>query len=271
MFKKSMRFVTLLFLLAGVGVAVFGQTVNGIQITRAELISDSDDFTKPFTVGIRFVLEPDWYLYWKNPGDSGLPIDVKWDLPKGWMASEVRHPVPAKFVYDNMVSYGYKKEVILLATISPGSEPLDVLNVKLDWLVCKESCVRGKAEVSLSLTQYKNHRQAAVLMREAEKKLPGLMSELAFTAGPVRLRETQHRWEAEVDLAGQDASSVSDFYPEPIDDILIEFSTIRIDKGILRFQFILQNRTIVTKEIRGLFIAGTRGFQGTIPIHLKSM
>jgi DsbC/DsbD-like thiol-disulfide interchange protein len=26
---------------------------------------------------------PGWHGYWVNPGDAGLPMDVKWQLPKG--------------------------------------------------------------------------------------------------------------------------------------------------------------------------------------------
>ena len=28
---------------------------------------------------------PGWHGYWLNPGDAGLPMDVKWQLPAGFV------------------------------------------------------------------------------------------------------------------------------------------------------------------------------------------
>ncbi|MEX2117893.1 MAG: protein-disulfide reductase DsbD domain-containing protein, partial [Bacteroidota bacterium] len=266
-----MKFLNLFLLFAATSVSAFGQTVDGKQITRVQLITDAVDFSKPFTVGIRFVLEPDWYLYWKNPGDSGLPIEVQWDLPKGWSVSEPQHPVPAKFAYDNMVSYGYKKEVVLLATVIPGTERVDTLNAKVDWLVCKESCVRGKADVFLSLSRNPTRAQAATILADARKRLPGSPRELSLVPSSVRQRQTTQGWEVEVDLTGRDASTVTDFFPEPTNNILIDFSSIRIENQVLRFRLDQQDKASLVREIRGLFIAGARGYQGVIPVYLKFM
>jgi len=266
-----MRFFIPTFILFAASISAFGQVVDGKQIAKAELITNAEDFTKPFMVGIRFVLEPDWYLYWKNPGDSGLPIEVQWDLPKNWSVSELQHPVPAKFAYDNMISYGYKKEVVLLATVTPGTERMDTLKAKLDWLVCKESCIRGKADVSLSLWRNANGAPVETILAEARKKLPRSARELSLVPSSVRQRETNQGWEVEVDLTGRDGSSVTDFYPESTDNILIDFSSIRIENQVLRFRLDQQDKASVVREIRGLFIAGARGYQAVIPVNLKSM
>lgn len=270
-FRKSMKLLSLITLLFALGVSALGQLVDGKQITRAELIADTDDFTNPFTVGIRFVLEGDWYLYWKNPGDSGLPIEVKWDLPKGWTASELRHPVPSRFAYDDLVSYGYKKEVVLLATISPGRESLDTLKARFDWLVCKESCVRGKANVSLALKGNVKADGAHETLANAQQKMPGSLSDLSLSVNGSRIRKTENSWEAEIVLEGPDASLVTDFYPEISEEIIIEFSSVRIEKGVLRFRFNRQAAEKDVTNVRGLFIAGGKGFEGTIPVQFTSM
>ena len=36
---------------------------------------------------------PGWHGYWLNPGDAGLPMDVKWRLPRGFAAGPLRYPV----------------------------------------------------------------------------------------------------------------------------------------------------------------------------------
>lgn len=103
-----MRFQIFVWVFLAFSPSVLAQKVKGVEIVKAELMSDAEDYSKPFTVGIKFTIEPDWYLYRKNPGDSGLPIDVTWVLPRGWTAEEPLHLVPQKFAHDNVVSYGYK-------------------------------------------------------------------------------------------------------------------------------------------------------------------
>ncbi|MCB9222323.1 MAG: hypothetical protein H6615_10910, partial [Ignavibacteria bacterium] len=36
-----------------------------------------------FFIAIKLDVAEEWHIYWKNPGDSGLPTEVKWTLPKG--------------------------------------------------------------------------------------------------------------------------------------------------------------------------------------------
>jgi len=39
---------------------------------------------QPFMLGFKFTIAPGWHIYWKNPGDSGLPTEVKLNLPEGF-------------------------------------------------------------------------------------------------------------------------------------------------------------------------------------------
>jgi DsbC/DsbD-like thiol-disulfide interchange protein len=34
-------------------------------------------------VGLRLRPEPGWHVYWRNPGDSGIPSRLDWQLPEG--------------------------------------------------------------------------------------------------------------------------------------------------------------------------------------------
>ena len=38
---------------------------------------------KTVTVALRLIPVSGWHIYWKNPGDSGLPPSVTWKLPAG--------------------------------------------------------------------------------------------------------------------------------------------------------------------------------------------
>src|SRR5215471_9496414 len=47
-------------------------------------------------LGVHFVLEKGWHIYWINPGDSGQPPAFQWQLPAGFTAGEVRWPHPER-------------------------------------------------------------------------------------------------------------------------------------------------------------------------------
>ncbi len=99
----------------------------------------------PFTVAIRFEMDPGWHNYWENAGDSGLPTTIEWDLPEGFRAGEIQWPYPEKIVAYPLVDYGYSDEVALLvevtppAVLHPGSSV--TLDARVNWLICKEICL----------------------------------------------------------------------------------------------------------------------------------
>src|SRR3954464_14280131 len=48
---------------------------------------------------------PGWHGYWLNPGVAGLPMDVKWQLPKGFSAGPLRYPVPTRLTVARIMNY----------------------------------------------------------------------------------------------------------------------------------------------------------------------
>src|ERR1700685_3110278 len=45
-----------------------------------------------FHLGLHFQLEKGWHIYWVNPGDSGEPPRVRWQLPPGVSVGAVEWP-----------------------------------------------------------------------------------------------------------------------------------------------------------------------------------
>ena len=42
-------------------------------------------------LAIQMIPAPGWHGYWLNPGDAGLPMEVKWQLPPRFAAGPLRH------------------------------------------------------------------------------------------------------------------------------------------------------------------------------------
>lgn len=251
---------------------VRAQLVDGKQVVKAEMISDANDFSKPFTVGIRFAIEPGWYLYWRNPGDGGLPIDVQWELPAGWNVSEIQHPTPEKIAHDDLVSYGYKRGVTLLATITPSAESkkgeVNVIKAKLDWLVCKESCVRGKAEVELStqpLPELKR-RSAYNLIKAARDRLPRAFHTAGVTIADARVVNSSPHRVVTVRFTGQKVDRITDFFPDALENASIDYKSVKVENGVLSLTVQPNEEGAVVHRLKGLLMAGSTGYECVIPL-----
>ncbi len=62
-------------------------------------------------IGVRFLLEPGWHLYWRNPGDSGTPPMLLWTAPAGVTVGDVEWPAPERIPLGSLVNYGYHGDV----------------------------------------------------------------------------------------------------------------------------------------------------------------
>jgi thiol:disulfide interchange protein DsbD len=123
---------------------------------EAELIAEPTAVTagQPFWVGLRLVMDEHWHTYWKNAGDSGLETKLKWSLPEGFSAGPIVWPHPQAIATPPLMSYGYEGEVLLLVEITPPAtltQTAVTLNARADWLMCKEVCIPGRAQLELTL------------------------------------------------------------------------------------------------------------------------
>lgn len=151
-----MHIFTKASLLFSIGVAAFGQlSAEPVQAdhTTVELVVEDTAIVpgQGFDVAIRFEMEPQWHIYWKNPGASGLPLEITWDLPEGIEAGEIEWPAPERIPLEGLVNYGYEGVATFIVPMT-ASETLEVgdrINLKADlfWLICKELCLPGEAEV----------------------------------------------------------------------------------------------------------------------------
>ena len=104
--------------------------------------------------GLRLEMPAGWHTYWRNPGDNGTPTTIKWTLPEGITAGEIRWPVPEKVEWLEMFTYAYHGEVLLIVPLTltadlPAGE--HTLAAKVDWLECEETCIPGDVKVFAKL------------------------------------------------------------------------------------------------------------------------
>jgi thiol:disulfide interchange protein DsbD len=106
-------------------------------------------------IGLHFTLDKGWHVYWINAGDSGEPPSIKWTLPAGITAGAMQFPAPRRLPLGPLMDFGYENEVLFPITLSADSSlkvPSTVpLSAHVNWLVCREVCIPGKADLALPL------------------------------------------------------------------------------------------------------------------------
>lgn len=167
---------------------------------KGEIVQEGQTISAghPFWVAIHLSIEPDWHVYWKNPGDAGVPISIEWTLPQGFEASAVEWPFPEKFTLDDLVGFGYENEVTLLVQMTPPSELVPnttpSLEAKVNWLVCSStSCQPGGTTLKLPLMVGQDSpTPQTALFSKAREKIPLSYSHLKATrqVGDIQLELT---------------------------------------------------------------------------------
>lgn len=97
---------------------------------------------------------PGWHGYWQNPGDAGLPMDVKWRLPQGFVAGPLRYPVPARLTVAGLMNYVFEQDYAVLVRLKVPADAKGTVPIRAEahWLACTDKiCVPEQGELSLDL------------------------------------------------------------------------------------------------------------------------
>lgn len=148
--------IHLTFLLTAI---LFFQSATYAQqksLAEARLVANSFSSEKDciISLGVLINLQDDWHIYWRNPGDSGLPTDIEIILPNGITASEIKFPIPQIFTSDEILNYGYGHQALFMFDLNiPRNYSLKELNIsaKITSLICKEMCKAFDTTVTITL------------------------------------------------------------------------------------------------------------------------
>src|SRR5438105_13000630 len=98
-------------------VSSFAQIYQGSPVSHVSLVAGNMQPGKGFTLGIRFQLSAGWHVYWKNPGDAGLPVSAEITGANGYTSGELKFPTPHKYLTGEDILFGYDSEVVLLLPV----------------------------------------------------------------------------------------------------------------------------------------------------------
>lgn len=122
----------------------------------AELIADSETISPGHTshVALSLTLEPGWHVYWVYAGDSGEAPRVVWSAAQGITFGPMEYPAPSRLPLGPLMDYGYEGTAIFPFRLTASNElslGMAPLKAHVQWLVCREICLPGKAFLGLNL------------------------------------------------------------------------------------------------------------------------
>ncbi len=130
-------------------------------------------------VALRFRLAPGWHTYWRNPGDTGMPIQLEWNLPDGVLMGPVQWPTPSRISSPDVTSFGYEKECYLFTYLDiPTDLEIEALEMSISadvsLLICSNVCLPFSTNVTASWVFDSSSSEAGSMreMSAARKALP---------------------------------------------------------------------------------------------------
>lgn len=126
----------------------------------------------PLALDIR--IEKGWKIYWRTPGDAGLPPVLDWTGSGNFSRADISWPAPHRFTVSDIDNIGYKDHVTFPLKLYP-AVPGKAVNIalKIDLLVCSDLCVPETHSLTLSLPEGESAASAdAALYQDALVSIP---------------------------------------------------------------------------------------------------
>ncbi len=188
-YKNTLSKIIFIYLSAVVIISGFSNAQTK-ALAKAQIIINSYSSEKDSIIhlGVLINLEKDWHIYWENPGDSGIPTSIIFDLPEGLKSSEIQFPIPSVFNSDEIINYGYADQVLLLSKIiiPPNYKSNSInISVKINSLICKDYCVPFDTIITLNinlLQDYFADKNIVEIFDQTKNSLPITKHDLNITS-----------------------------------------------------------------------------------------
>ena len=93
-------------------------------------------------LGLEVNLLPKWKIYWKNPGDAGLPPEISWKNASNVDSVSLLYPMPKRFIFFDIQTFGYENEVVFPLEIKLIDKEKKLSGfLDLNAQICSEICV----------------------------------------------------------------------------------------------------------------------------------
>jgi len=166
-------------------------------------------------LGLEFHLAPGWDIYWRSPGDAGLPPQIDWQGSRNLASAEIAWPAPRRFSAYGLETIGYQGNVVLpiTARLERVGAALS-LHAALEYLTCKDICIPYDTVLTLDLPVESTAAGGyAALIDNYAREVPGDGGSSGLRLVSSRLVAGKHP-RLELSLAGRDTLNAPDAFIE---------------------------------------------------------
>lgn len=200
---------------------------------QASLLSSHYTVTpgQTFQIALKTELDEKWHTYWRNPGDSGEPVQITWILPDTLSADEIVWPLPDTIPTGPIINYGFEAAPLfpVAFTVADDAAIGSILEVEAQvyYLVCYDICIPEDGTLRLVLqvseTAELNDENAAAIVEAIDQAPREIAVRAAMQADGAAL--SIQFSDLPSDIAGGD---FSDAYFFPYDKTLLVHSDPQI-------------------------------------------
>lgn len=206
-------------------------------------------------IGFQVKMKEGWKTYWRTPGNAGLPPVFDWQGSVNLASVDVRYPAPERFEIFDLQTYGYPDEVVYPIKISPSVWDAPItLNVKVNYLVCKDLCVPAIANLNLTIPPANGEAPFSLFMGEIE----GYLARVPQTGGrQIEVTEMKLLGPAGIQnlvfrLKGENLMTGADIIVEDLEDFKFGIPKRRILTASNEAEFVIPVSALgANKNLRG--------------------
>lgn len=210
---------------------------------------------------VRLTMAKGWHTYWRNSGESGQATSVEWTLPAGVKAGEIQWPVPEKYTVEDITTYIYHGEAVLLVPLVLGPDAArgeQQIEAKVSWLECEVNCVPGQATLRASLKigdESKPSSDAASFQAwqsKIPKPEPRLQARAAWEGASV-----SNSWPVIIEWSAQKSGSSGEFFPYENEKFEVSARTEKVSEAAGKLALrktIKKSEDTWPTELKGLII-----------------
>jgi suppressor for copper-sensitivity B len=102
--------------------------------------------------GLHLKLQPHWHVYWRSPGDAGLPPMPEWKDSSNIASTTLLYPWPKRAEMQGLETFGYEEEVVFPVLLErKDAAQATNINLPVSFLVCADICVPMKFTATLNI------------------------------------------------------------------------------------------------------------------------
>ena len=184
---KYYKFLIFLLFLTLISLINISKSVSSTLVPNQNILTNQNyDFVKfdilfgkilettpsKILIGLKVSLLPEWKIYWRNPGDAGLPPEIKWETGNNIKSMNLLFPNPKRFKFFGIETFGYENEVIFPIVIERLNKNKKISGpLQFEAQVCAEICVPVSFNYDLSkLTKnYEDNSKLKDILRYKNK------------------------------------------------------------------------------------------------------